>query len=168
MCWRYSPAGVASCSVFRQSRRWAVCGLCDVMLEALADGGGDADLLQKIDSTSIWEHHCAAGGRGDSPPGSRALARWLHGQTPHPRQRARVIDCPARDRRAGGPSLELRRSEPRPPRSPPLPPSPAEASHPRPHRRHGSSRLPPEMASAFFCARSTCCVVHYEYRLGQV
>jgi hypothetical protein len=50
--------------VFRQFRRWTASGLWDVMLEALADGGGGADLLQMIDSTSIRAHHCAAGGRG--------------------------------------------------------------------------------------------------------
>ena len=33
------------------------------MLDTLADGGGEADLLQMIDSTVIRAHHCAAGGR---------------------------------------------------------------------------------------------------------
>lgn len=51
-------------SVFRQFRRWTASGLWDVMLEALANAGGDADLLQMIDSTSIRAHHCAAGVRG--------------------------------------------------------------------------------------------------------
>ena len=50
--------------MFRQVRRWTASGLWDVMLEALADGGGEADLLQMIDSTSIRAHHCTAGGRG--------------------------------------------------------------------------------------------------------
>lgn len=40
-------------SVFRQSRRWTTSGLSEVMLEALADGRGDADLLQMIDCTCI-------------------------------------------------------------------------------------------------------------------
>ncbi|WP_084602553.1 IS5 family transposase [Rubritepida flocculans] len=63
--WRDLPAGFGNWnSVFRQFRRWSASGLWDVMLEALADGGGDADLLQMIDSTSIRAHHCAAGGRG--------------------------------------------------------------------------------------------------------
>lgn len=63
--WRDLPAELGNWdSVFRQFRRWTGSGLWDVMLEALADGGGDADLLQMIDSTSIRAHHCAAGGRG--------------------------------------------------------------------------------------------------------
>jgi transposase len=63
--WRDLPAELGNWnSVFRQFRRWTASGLWDVMLEALADGGGDADLLQMIDSTSIRAHHCAAGGRG--------------------------------------------------------------------------------------------------------
>lgn len=63
--WRDMPAELGNWnSVFRQFRRWSASGPWDVMLEALADGGGDADLLQMIDSTSIRAHHCAAGGRG--------------------------------------------------------------------------------------------------------
>ena len=63
--WRDLPAELGNWnSVFRQFRRWTASGLWDVMLEALADGGGHADLLQMIDSTSIRAHHCAAGGRG--------------------------------------------------------------------------------------------------------
>jgi transposase len=63
--WRDLPAEMGNWnSVFRQFRRWTTSGLWDVMLEALADGGGEADLLQMIDSTSIRAHHCAAGGRG--------------------------------------------------------------------------------------------------------
>lgn len=62
--WRDLPVELGNGnSVFRQFRRWTASGLCDVMLEALADSGGDADLLQMIDSTSIRAHHCAAGGR---------------------------------------------------------------------------------------------------------
>ncbi len=34
------------------------------MLQALADGGGDADALQMIDSTIVRAHHCAAGAKG--------------------------------------------------------------------------------------------------------
>lgn len=76
--WRDLPAELGNWnSVFRQFRRWTASGLWDVMLEALADGGGDADLLQMIDSTSIRAHHCAAGGRGgliDRVLGARAVA----------------------------------------------------------------------------------------------
>jgi transposase len=76
--WRDLPAEFGNWnSVFRQFRRWTASGLWDVMLEALADGGGDADLLQMIDSTSIRAHHCAAGGRGgliERVSGARAVA----------------------------------------------------------------------------------------------
>jgi transposase len=45
--WRDLPAELGNWnSVFRQFRRWTASGLWDVILEALADGGGDADLLQ--------------------------------------------------------------------------------------------------------------------------
>jgi transposase len=74
--WRDLPAELGNGnSVFRQFRRWTASGLWDVMLETLADSGGEADLLQMIDSTSIRAHHCAAGGRGASSTGSWALAR---------------------------------------------------------------------------------------------
>jgi hypothetical protein len=36
----------------------------DMMLQAFADSGGDADLLQMIDSTVIRAHRCAAGANG--------------------------------------------------------------------------------------------------------
>lgn len=63
--WRDLPAELGNWnSVFRQFRRWTASGLWDVMLEALADGGGDAGLPQMIDSTSIRAHPCAAGGKG--------------------------------------------------------------------------------------------------------
>lgn len=40
--WRDLPAELGNWnSVFRQFRRWTASGLWDVMLEALADGGGD-------------------------------------------------------------------------------------------------------------------------------
>ena len=39
----------------RQLRRRTASGLWEVMLEALADDGGDADLLQMIDRTGIQE-----------------------------------------------------------------------------------------------------------------
>ena len=63
--WRDLPARFGNWnSVFRQFRRWAASGLWDVLLQALADGGGDADALQMIDSTIVRAHHCAAGARG--------------------------------------------------------------------------------------------------------
>jgi transposase len=50
-------------SVHRQYRRWTAAGLWDLMLEALAEGGGD-NAVQMVDSTVIRAHHCAAGARG--------------------------------------------------------------------------------------------------------
>ena len=44
-------------SVWRQFRRWSASGLWDVLLQALADTGGDAETLQMIDSTIIRAHH---------------------------------------------------------------------------------------------------------------
>jgi transposase len=64
-------------SVHRQYRRWTTSGLWDVLLQALADGGGDADALQMIDSTIIRAHHCAAGAKGGLTArilGARAVA----------------------------------------------------------------------------------------------
>ncbi len=70
--WRDLPGELGAWnSVLRQFRRWTTSGLWDVMLEALADGGGEADLLQMIDSTSVRAHHCASGAKG------RLLARVL-------------------------------------------------------------------------------------------
>jgi transposase len=64
--WRDLPVELGNWnSVFRQFRRWTASGLWDVMPEALTDGGGNADLLQMVERTSIRAHHCAAGGRGD-------------------------------------------------------------------------------------------------------
>ena len=51
-------------SVWRQFRRWCESGIWDVVLQALADSGGDLDALQMIDSTTIRAHRCAAGEKG--------------------------------------------------------------------------------------------------------
>jgi len=60
--WRDLPAELGNWnSIHRQFRRWTVSGVWDVMLDALADGGGSADALQMIDSTIVRAHHCAAG-----------------------------------------------------------------------------------------------------------
>jgi len=62
--WRDLPDELGNWnSVHRQYRRWTASGLWDLMLEALADGGGN-DAIQMIDSTSIRAHHRAAGARG--------------------------------------------------------------------------------------------------------
>jgi transposase len=51
-------------SVYRQFPRWTISGVWDVLLQALADSGGEADALQMIDSTTVRAHHCAAGAKG--------------------------------------------------------------------------------------------------------
>lgn len=51
-------------SVWRQFRRWSTSGLWDLLLQALADTGTDAETLQMIDSTIVRAHHCAAGAKG--------------------------------------------------------------------------------------------------------
>lgn len=86
-------------SVWRQFRRWTTAGVWDLLLQALADGGGDADTLQMIDSTIIRAHHCAAGARGDSRGGSWLLARRLLDQNPPARQRARAAHRPRSEAR---------------------------------------------------------------------
>jgi transposase len=50
-------------SVYRQYRRWTTSGLWDVLMQALVDGGGDADALQMIDSTIVQAHHCTVGAK---------------------------------------------------------------------------------------------------------
>ncbi len=76
--WRDLPPELGSWnSVHRQYRRWTTSGLWDVLLHALADGGGDADVLQMIDSTIVRAHHCAAGAKGGliaRVSGARAVA----------------------------------------------------------------------------------------------
>lgn len=63
--WRDLPEELGNWnSVHRQFRRWTGSCVWDVLLQALADSGGEADLLQMIDSTIIRAHHCAAGARG--------------------------------------------------------------------------------------------------------
>lgn len=81
--WRDLPEELGKWnSVHRQFRRWTTSGIWDVLLQELADSGGEADMLQMIDSTIIRAHHCAAGGRGDPKSGSRPLARRLLDQAP--------------------------------------------------------------------------------------
>jgi transposase len=72
--------------VHRPYLRWTASGLWDLMLEALAEGGG-SDAVQMVDSTVIRAHHCAAGARGDSKPGFWLRPRWIFVQNPRPDQR---------------------------------------------------------------------------------
>ena len=61
--WRDLPKELGNWnSVHRQYCRWTTSGLWDLMLEALAEGGGN-DAVQMVDSTIIRAHHCAAGAK---------------------------------------------------------------------------------------------------------
>lgn len=63
--WRDLPEVLGNWnSVHKQFRRWCLSGVWDVLLQALADSGGDADVLQMIDSTTVRAHRCAAGETG--------------------------------------------------------------------------------------------------------
>jgi transposase len=63
--WRDLPAAFGNWnSVWRQFRRWSVSGVWDVLLQTLADSGGEAERLQMIDSTTIRAHRCAGGLKG--------------------------------------------------------------------------------------------------------
>ncbi|MCX8132905.1 MAG: transposase [Roseococcus sp.] len=59
----------------RQFRRWTASGLWQVMREASADGGGEADLPQMMHGSSIRAHHRPAGEGAPSSTGACALAR---------------------------------------------------------------------------------------------
>ena len=63
--WRELPPELGKWnSVHRQFRRWVASGIWDVLLQAMADVGGEADLLQMMDSTIVRAHHCSAGRKG--------------------------------------------------------------------------------------------------------
>jgi transposase len=60
--WRDLPEAFGNWnSIWRQFRRWCESGVWDVLLQGLADIGGELDALQMIDSTTIRAHRCAAG-----------------------------------------------------------------------------------------------------------
>jgi transposase len=63
--WRDLPEAFGNWdSVWRQYRRWRESGVWDVMLQGLADGGGELDALLMLDRTTIRAHRCAAGEKG--------------------------------------------------------------------------------------------------------
>jgi transposase len=63
--WRDLPEAFGNWnSIWRQFRRWCLSGVWDVLLQGLADSGGELDALQMIDSTTIRAHRCAAGETG--------------------------------------------------------------------------------------------------------
>jgi transposase len=76
-------------SVWRQFRRWCVSGVWDIILQALADSGGELDALQMIDSTTSRAHRCAAGEKGGPDAGAWSFTRRVHHQDPSPLQRDR-------------------------------------------------------------------------------
>ncbi len=63
--WRDLPGDFGKWgSVYRQFLRWSRAGLWDLLLDALVQSEAVPDTLQKIDSTIVRAHHCAAGGKG--------------------------------------------------------------------------------------------------------
>jgi transposase len=89
--WRDLPPELGNWnSVHRQYRRWTTSGPWDVLLQALADGGDDADALQMIDSTIVRATTARLAPKWflafDISPstGSSTLARWLRDQDPPP------------------------------------------------------------------------------------
>ncbi len=79
--WRDLPEVLGNWnSVHKQFRRWCLSGVWDVLLQALADSGGDADVLQMIDSTTVRAHRCAAGEKGGRR--TRHLAARAAGSPP--------------------------------------------------------------------------------------
>jgi transposase len=67
--WRDLPEAFGQWnSVWKQYRRWCLSGVWDLILQALADSGGELDMLQMIDSTIVRAHRCAAGEKGGLRP----------------------------------------------------------------------------------------------------
>jgi transposase len=92
--WRDLPEELGKWnSVHRQFRRWTTSGVWDVLLQALADSGGEADMLQMIDSTIVRAHHCAAGGRGG--PTVRLSAARVAASRPSSTCAAMPMACPS-------------------------------------------------------------------------
>lgn len=78
--WRDLPEAFGNWnSTWRQFRRWCESGVWDVLLQGLADSGGELDALQMIDSTTIRAHRCAAGETGGAQ--FQALGRSRGGFT---------------------------------------------------------------------------------------
>lgn len=104
--WRDLPADPGRRKpAFRRFPRRAASGLRDVMLETLADGDGEAGLVQMIAGTTVRAHPCAAGARGLTAgvPGARGSRRG----------RAQRVPCAAASR-AGSTSAAARMACPSP------------------------------------------------------
>jgi transposase len=71
-------------SIWRQFRRVCESGVWDVMLQGRADGGGELDALQMIDTTTIRVHRCAAGETAGCDFRHLAFSRRVHHQSPSP------------------------------------------------------------------------------------
>ena len=79
--WRDLPAEFGKWnSVWRQFCRWCESGVWDILLQAVADSGGELDMLQMMDSTISRAHRCAAGKKGGSE--TRHLAVLAVGSAP--------------------------------------------------------------------------------------
>ena len=91
--WRDLPQELGNWnSVHRQFRRWAASGVWDVLLQALADSGGEADALQMTDSSTVRAHHRAAGARGGRQ--GQALGRSRGGSSTKIHLRANANGLP--------------------------------------------------------------------------
>ncbi len=55
-------------SVYRQSRRWTLAGLWELVLDAFNNSSAVPDSVQKINSTVICAHHLATGKKGAPRP----------------------------------------------------------------------------------------------------
>ena len=81
--WRDLPEALGNWnSIWRQFRRWCQSGVWDVLLQGLADSGGELDALQMIDSTTIRAHRCAAGETGGVQFQALGRSRGNRGKTP--------------------------------------------------------------------------------------
>src|SRR5499427_9215474 len=91
--WRDLPVELGNWnSVWRQFRRWCLSGVWDILLQALADSGGDVDALQMIDSITVRAHRCAAGERGGNQ--NQALGRSRGGFTTKIHVRCNLLGLP--------------------------------------------------------------------------
>lgn len=92
--WRDLPEAFGNWnSVWRQFHRWCLSGVWDVLLQALADGGGELDMLQMIDSTIVRAHRCAAGEKGGL--NARPSVAHAAGSAPKSTSAATPSACPS-------------------------------------------------------------------------
>jgi transposase len=100
--WRELPVEFGKWnSVWRQFRRWYRSGIWGRLLQALADGGSGAHLLQMIDSTIGRGHRCAAGESGTSGAAQRAMVEQISRETVTDRGSNGLSAPPVSAQRAG-------------------------------------------------------------------